>query len=274
MTSCRWLAWAGVPMMVGTLLFACAQRPGSRGGGEVTDSRSTAVDGQSAPQAIGVTQGVDSSASQIGDEDAPTTNAARNAELEVTGVVEEGAGIAGDAGGERAIEVTPVPEAGGDATAGLTPAPPEPPSAAPGTAELPSAAPGTAEPPADPVPLPGGDVLPVAGPVAGADVKLDGVLLELVRARRTGGEVGVLAYVERHQPGLSVDRLRVQIVCESTDKAASVREQVAGAGGTVTTSFANYIWAEVSLDEIETLAATEAVWTIGVSQALVQPGVR
>ena len=264
MTCCRWLAWAGLPMMVGTLLVACAERPGPRGGGEVTDSRSASVDGQSAPQATGVTQGVDSSASQIRDEDAPTTNAARNTEREVNGVVEEGAGIGDDAGGERAIEVTLFPEAGGDATAGPAPAPPEPPSDAPG-AEV---------PPADSVPLPGGAALPVAQPVTGADVKLDGVLLELVRARRTGGEAGVLAYVERSQPGLSVDRLRVQIVCESADKAASVRELVAGAGGTVTTSFANYIWAEVSLDEIEALAVTEAVWTIGVSQALVQPGVR
>ena len=265
MICCRWLAWAGLPMMVGTLLVACAERPGPRGGGEVTDSRSASVDGQSAAQAIGVTQGVDSSAGQIGDEDAPTTNAARNTEMEVNGVVEEGAGIGDAAGGERAIEVTLFPEAGGDdATAGPTPAPPEPPSDAPGT-EV---------PPADAVPLPGGDALPVAQPVTGADVKLDGVLLELVRARRTGGEAGVLAYVERYQPGLSVDRLRVQIVCESADQAASVREQVEGAGGTVTTNFANYIWAEVSLDEIETLAVTEAVWTIGVSQALVQPGVR
>ena len=264
MTCCRWLACAGLPMMVGTLLVACAERPGPRAGGGVTDSRSASVDGQSAPQAIGVTQGVDSSASQIGDEDAPTTNAARNTEMEVNGVVEEGAGIGDDAGGERAIEVTLFSEAEGDATAGPPPSPPPAP---------PSDAPGTEVPPADQVPLPGGDALPVAQPVSGADVKLDGVLLELVRARRTSGEAGVLAYVERYQPGLSVDRLRVQIVCESADKAAAVREQVAGAGGTVTTSFANYIWAEVSLDEIEALAVTEAVWTIGVSQALVQPGV-
>ena len=125
-----------------------------------------------------------------------------------------------------------------------------------------------------PVSLVGEEVLPVAQPVTGTEVKLDGVLLELVRARRADGAAGVLAYVERYQPGLSVDSLRVHIVCESADEASAVRDQVAGVGGTVTASFANYVWAEVPLDEIEALAATEAVWTIGVSKPLVQPSVR
>ena len=123
----------------------------------------------------------------------------------------------------------------------------------------------------DAVSLVGGDVLPPVQPVSGTDAKLDGVLLELLRARRAGGDAGAAAYAAQHQPGLSLDGLRVQIVCESADEASTVREQVAEAGGTVTASFENYLWAEVSLGEIEGLAQAEAVWTLSVSQAVVQP---
>ena len=144
---------------------------------------------------------------------------------------------------------------------------------APGSPDAPNE-PEPADAPPEPISLVGADVLPAVRPVSGTDVKLDGVLLELMRARRTGGEAGVLAYVEQHQPGLSVNRLRVEIVCGSSDAAAAVREQVAAAGGTVTMSFENYVWAEIPLDEVEALAVTEAVWTIGVTQSLMQPGVR
>ena len=115
------------------------------------------------------------------------------------------------------------------------------------------------------------DLLPAAQPVTGVDMKLDGVLLELVRARREGGETGLLAYMERHRQGLSPERLPVQIVCESIGAVAAVREQVAAEGGTVTTSFENHLWAELPLDGIEALAATEAIWTVAVSQAVVRP---
>ena len=125
-----------------------------------------------------------------------------------------------------------------------------------------------------PVALVGGDMLPAAQPVTGTDVKVDGVLLELLRARRAGGEAGLRAYVAQYRPSLSVDRLRVEIVCASVEAVALVREQVAAADGTVTTSFDSYVWAEVSLDGVEALAGTEAVWTIAVTQAVVRPGGR
>lgn len=116
-----------------------------------------------------------------------------------------------------------------------------------------------------------GDLLPAAQPVGAVEAKLDGVLLELVRARRTDGEAGVRAYVERHQPGLSADRLPVEIVCESPEDAAAVRELVVTAGGAVTTSFDNHIWAAVPLTSVETLAEVAAVWTIALDQALFVP---
>lgn len=122
--------------------------------------------------------------------------------------------------------------------------------------------------PLEPVPLPDDGLLPVADPVTGADVKLDGVLLELVRARRSGGDAAVLAYIEQHRPGLSVERLQVEIICESVDTAEAVRNQVTGAGGTVTSSFENRVWAEIALEDVEALAVTEAVWTVSMSQAL------
>ena len=49
---------------------------------------------------------------------------------------------------------------------------------------------------------------------------------------------------------------------------------MAAAGGTVTTGFENYLWAELPLDGVEALAATEAIWTVAVSQAVVRPGAR
>lgn len=113
--------------------------------------------------------------------------------------------------------------------------------------------------------------LPTVQPVTGTDVKLDGLLLQLLRAQRGGGEAAVRAFVEEHRPGLSVERLQIQIICESDDAVAAVREQVGDAGGTVTAGFENYLWAEVALGHIETLVAAEAVWSIAVSQTVARP---
>ena len=162
---------------------------------------------------------------------------------------------------EEAVVMTESPESGGGTEAAASSGSPAE------TTEAADALPAL-------VPLAGRDVLPAAQPVTGLDAKLDGVLLELVRARRAGGEAGLLAYVERHRQGLAVDRLQVEIVCGPAGAAAAVREQVAEAGGTVTTSFENHVWAELPLDRIEALAAAEEVWYMGVSQAVVRPGAR
>ena len=156
-----------------------------------------------------------------------------------------------------------------------TESPSDPPDVSPSP---PDVSPSPPDSPSDEAPEPdlmaGPIVLPPGQPVTGTDVKLDGVLLELVRARRRGGEAGVLAYAEQHRPGLSVDRLQVEVVCTSAETGMWVREQIAAAGGTVTASLENYIWADLSLDGVETLVAAEAVWTIAVSQVVVEPVAR
>ena len=162
---------------------------------------------------------------------------------------------------EETVTMTESPENGGDVKV-------------PASSGSPAETTEAADTPPALVSLVGRDVLPAAQPLTSVDAKLDGVLLELVRARRVGGEAGLLAYVERHQQGLSIDRLQVEIVCGSTGAAATVREQVAEAGGTVTTSFENHVWAELPLDRIEALAATEEVWSMAVSQAVYRPDAR
>ena len=270
---CWSLACAVVSMAIGPLLVGCAEPATPTAGLEVADGSAGSVDTRSAPATTGSPNGApeqgtqDASADDVGGVVVSTDgaqNAASKPEVETSedAEVNEDAEARDDTGEERAVDVTASPEAGNGAEV-PGPASPDAPNE-----------PDPAEAPPEPVSLVEADVLPAVQPVTGTDVKLDGVLLELVRARRTGGEAGVLAYVEQHQPGLSVDRLRVEIVCDSSDAAATVREQVAAAGGTVTTSFENYVWAEVELEDVEALALTEAVWTIGVTQSLMQPGVR
>ena len=172
-----------------------------------------------------------------------------------------------------AISPDPTPEAAGESSAGDG-RPTGPDAAGDGGDEQPAGPDAVSGPDAE---LPGlgdldlGDLLPAAQPVGAVEAKLDGVLLELVRARRTDGVAGVRAYVERHHPGLSLDGLQVEIVCESPEDAAAVRELVETAGGSITTSFDNHVWAEVPLTSVETLAEVVAVWTIALDQALLVP---
>lgn len=261
----RWLVCTGLSMAVGTLLVACV---------EGTDTRAVAVTPQSARGTIespnaGETQGLEGpSADGVGGA-IDAENDEQNAEATMDdGAAKPAAGEANEDGrGDNPDEVTTSPdesEAGSPDGSGAGEAPgsqDSPPDRSEGGGTL-----------SDVVSLVGGDVLPPVQQVSGTDVKLDGVLLELLGAMRAGGQAGALAYAEQHQPGLSVDGLRVQIVCESADEASTVREQIAATGGTVTTSFENYVWAEVSLDTVEGLAESEAIWTISVSQAVVQPG--
>ena len=287
----RRIACTVVSMAIVPLLVGCAESGTPTTDLEVADGGGGSDDTRSMPPTSGspngaFTQGTeDAPAGDVGGGEAPTNEVPEGApepegeandEAEMDGV----AGTRGDAetrddtetrddietkddtGDERVADVTASPEVGSGVEVPAS-----------GSPDSPSES-GPAATPPDPLSLANADVLPAVQPVTGTDVKLDGVLLELIRARRTGGEAAVRAYAQQHQPGLSVERLRVEIVCDSPDAAAVVREQVAAAGGTVTTSFENYVWAELPLDEVEALVVSEAVWTIGVTQSLVQPGAR
>ena len=110
------------------------------------------------------------------------------------------------------------------------------------------------------------DALPVSAPAADAvtqvEAKLDGALLEMVRGQRDGRDARALS---------DGDRVVVEIVCESPDHVAAVREQVVAAGGAVTASFEDHLWAEVPLTAVEELAATPAVWTMALNRAVARP---
>lgn len=110
------------------------------------------------------------------------------------------------------------------------------------------------------------DALPVSAPAADAvtpvEAKLDGALLEMVRGQRDGRDA---------RASSDGDRVAVEIVCESPDHVAAVREQVVAAGGAVTASFEDHLWAEVPLAAVEGLAATPAVWTMALNRAVARP---
>lgn len=114
------------------------------------------------------------------------------------------------------------------------------------------------------------DALPVSAPAADAvttvEAKLDGALLEMVRGQRDD---------QQDARALSDGgRVVVEIVCESPDHVAAVREQVVAAGGAVTASFEDHLWAEVPLAAVEGLAATPAIWTMALNRAVARPVVR
>lgn len=98
--------------------------------------------------------------------------------------------------------------------------------------------------------------------VTPVEAKLDGALLELVRGLRDGQDAGASS---------AGGRVAVEIVCESPDHVATVREQVVAAGGAVTASFEDHLWAEVPLTAVEELAATPAVWTMALNRAVARP---
>ena len=264
-TGLGWLACVRWSLAAGPLLAACAGPPAST-------SRPVDADGTAPVAAPRRTPETIESANPLGAqgvEEVPGDRSAgaamlpddvRNAEASTESGAGPDAVVQQDAA-EEAAAVTESPETTDDAEARASAGSPA------DTIE-------SVHAPLEPLSAVESDVLPVAQPVTGADAKLDGVLLELVRARRAGGETGLLAYVEQHRRELSLDRLQVEIVCESPGAAAAVREQVAAVGGTVTTGFENYLWAELSLEGVEALAATEAVWTVAVSQAVVRPGAR
>ena len=98
--------------------------------------------------------------------------------------------------------------------------------------------------------------------VTPVEAKLDGALLELVRGQRDGQDAGASS---------AGGRVAVEIVCESPDHVTAVREQVVAAGGAVTASFEDHLWAEVPLMAVEELAATPAVWTMALNRAVARP---
>jgi hypothetical protein len=101
--------------------------------------------------------------------------------------------------------------------------------------------------------------------------KLDGVLLNLVKARKKGGEKSMLTYANSIDLKLENGQIPVTIIGISEEKLASIQKKLAVNGGKEITTFENNLYAVVPVEAIEPLAADDAVWTMSLSRQMFFP---
>ena len=114
-------------------------------------------------------------------------------------------------------------------------------------------------------------VVPDAQPAEGVEVKLDGGLIALVRAYRTGGDTAAKALVSSEGFEMTDERLRVGVTVSNEAQVASVRQRIEELGGKVIVGLANQIYAFLPVAAVESLAAEEAVWSMAVPQRIASP---
>lgn len=103
------------------------------------------------------------------------------------------------------------------------------------------------------------------------DDKLDGVLLNLVKARKKGGEKSMLTYADSIDLKLENGQVPVTIIGVSEEKLASIQEKLIANGGSSLTTFENNLYALIPLKAIESVAAEDAVWTMSLSRQMSYP---
>ena len=113
--------------------------------------------------------------------------------------------------------------------------------------------------------------VPAAKAPEGVEVKLDGRLIAVVRAYRSGGDIAAKALVRTENVATVDDRLRVGVTVADTKDVAATRTRIGELGGEVTVEFGNRVFALLPVAALESLAAEEIVWSIAVPRQIVSP---
>ena len=113
--------------------------------------------------------------------------------------------------------------------------------------------------------------VPAVKPPEGAEVKLDGSLVALVRAFREGGDAAANALVRSASLDSEEDRLRVGVIVEDEAQVASVTKRIEELGGEVTVGLGNRIFALLPVAAVELLASEDAVWSMAVPRPVASP---
>ena len=131
----------------------------------------------------------------------------------------------------------------------------------------------TATPPraADSPTAPTGVSEPQARSPEGVEVKLDGRLIAVVRAYRSGGDVAAKALARTERVATVADRLRVGVTVADKNDMDSLRTRIAELGGEVTVEFGNRLYALLPVAALESLAEEERVWSIATPRKVASP---
>lgn len=103
------------------------------------------------------------------------------------------------------------------------------------------------------------------------EVKLDGSLMALARAYRSGGDVAVKALASAGDLAMDGNRLRVGVTVLDEARVAGVKARIEELGGEVAVELGNRVFALLPVAALEPLTEGEAVWSMAIPQRIVAP---
>ena len=112
---------------------------------------------------------------------------------------------------------------------------------------------------------------PATNEPLGIELKLDGQLIAVVRAYRSGGEVAAKALVQAKNVSTVAGRLRVGITVKHKKEVPIVRTRLQKLGADVTAELGTRLYAILPVQALVSIAEDERIWSIAVPRRIVSP---
>jgi hypothetical protein len=131
----------------------------------------------------------------------------------------------------------------------------------PAADQKPISQPGAAAKPSSAVPAP-----PTPQQVGENEKKLDGTLIEIARANRSGGQASAVKQLTASGAEQRNQKVSVEIIATNNEAVPDLKKHLKDSGAEIVSDLENHIWVYLPLSAIDQFSGMNSVWSMAVAR--------
>lgn len=116
--------------------------------------------------------------------------------------------------------------------------------------------------PANAVPAP-----PAPQQLAENEKKLDGTLIEIARANRSGGQASAVKQLTASGADQKNRKISVEIIAANKEAVPELKKRLKDSGAEIVSDLENHVWVYLPLSAIDQFSGMSSVWSMAVARA-------
>jgi hypothetical protein len=138
---------------------------------------------------------------------------------------------------------------------------PKPAAPKPAADQKPISQPGAAAKPSSAVPAP-----PTPQQVGENEKKLDGTLIEIARANRSGGQASAVKQLTASGAEQRNQKVSIELIATNNEAVPELKKRLKDSGAEIVSDLENHIWVYLPLSAIDQFSGMSSVWSMAVAR--------
>jgi len=122
------------------------------------------------------------------------------------------------------------------------------------------------KPASDQKPLTSVPAPPAPQQVAENEKKLDGPLIEIARANRSGGQANAMKQLTASGADQKNQKVSVEIIATSKEAVPDLKKRLKESGAEIVSDLENHVWVYLPLNAIDQFSGMNSVWSMAVAR--------